>query len=110
MWVHKLAEFIMGQLDKHWSIIVFVGIAMIAGLISQMIMPGRGFGLLATIAIGLVGCLIGNYFIVEYISFTDNILIKKIIAGTAGTMLLTFPINLLRPGKDKDKTKYRNNT
>ena len=99
----------MHQFHEHQNLLLLIVIGLVAGLLSQSILPGKGFGLTATAVIGIVGCLIGNKYIIGYINFTDNELLKKILSGTVGAMALSFIIGLFRLYKVKDKTKYRNN-
>jgi uncharacterized membrane protein YeaQ/YmgE (transglycosylase-associated protein family) len=109
MWLKEFAMFLFHWVADHEEQFVFVGIALVSALLSQLFLPGRGFGMLASIVMGFAGCWLGNKFIIEYITFTDIEVLRKIIAGTAGAMLITIPINMVRMGKDKDKSKYRNN-
>ncbi len=80
---------------------------MIAGLISQLILPGRGFGMLATIAIGITGSWLGNKFLFKYLTFIEDHLFRKLAAATIGAMVLSIIINLIRGGEDKDLTHWR---
>ncbi len=107
--VEKSIHFIMHQFTEHHDLLVLIVIGLIAGLIAQMILPGKGFGLGGTAVIGIVGCWIGNMYILPYIHFVENETIKKILAGTVGAMGLSFVFGLFRLYKVKDKTKYRNN-
>ncbi len=112
--LETIVTFIYETFQHHKAHLIFIAIGMVVGLFSQMILPGRGFGLLATLAIGIAGCYIGDMFlgdyVTEYVTFTKNATIHKIIGGVVGAMALSFIINLIRGGKDKDKTAYRNNT
>ncbi len=112
--VETVVTFIIETFQHHKAQIIFVAVGMVVGLFSQMILPGRGFGLVATLAVGIAGCYLGNMFlneyITEYVTFTKNETVHTIIGGTIGAMALSFAINLIRGGKDKDKTAYRNNT
>jgi uncharacterized membrane protein YeaQ/YmgE (transglycosylase-associated protein family) len=111
--VHTVVNFIMEQFQLHKAHLIFIIIGLVVGLLSQMILPGRGFGLVVTILIGIAGCYLGNMFIRpyvdEYVTFTKHNTVHAIISGTIGAMALSLVINLIRGGKDKDKTAYRNN-
>lgn len=105
-----IVHFITTQYHEHQQLLITLGIGAACGLFSQMIMPGRGFGLFPTVLIGIAGCFIGNALIKEHLTMIDHNALKTLAAGTLGAMALSLPINLIRGGKDKDKTGWRNNT
>jgi len=82
---------------------------MVASLLSQLILPGRGFGMLASIAIGIVGAWLGNMFIRQHLTFISDPLFRTIAGATVGAMVLSVIINLIRGGEDRDKTGWRHN-
>jgi len=104
----SLPDFIINEFQAHTHIIVLIVIGMLAGLFSQLILPGRGFGMLSTIAIGIAGSWLGNQFISRYLTFIDDALFRTIAAATVGAMVLSVIINLIRGGQDKDLTHWRN--
>lgn len=110
--LREIANFVAGLYFQNKEIIILIALGMACGVISQVILPGKGFGIIMTIVVGIAGCFIGKYFLVKYITFIDNKTMKIIVAGVAGTMVLSSAINVLRIGqpKHKDKTKWRNNT
>jgi uncharacterized membrane protein YeaQ/YmgE (transglycosylase-associated protein family) len=110
--LREIANFVAGLYFQNKEIILVIALGMACGVISQVILPGKGFGIIMTILVGIAGCVIGKYFLVKYITFIDSKNMKIIVAGIAGTMVLSSLINLLRIGepKHKDKTKWRNNT
>ena len=108
--LQHIIEFIADQFHEHRQLLLTIGIGAACGLFSQMILPGRGFGLIPTAIIGIAGWYLGGKFIKDYLTMIDNNLLKTLAAGTLGAMALSLPINLLRGGKDKDKTGWRNNT
>ncbi len=108
--VEKVITFIIEQFQAHQALLLTIAIGLIAGLLAQMILPGKGFGLFASAAIGIAGCWLGDKFISEYITFVDNHTLKRVISGTGGAMALGIVAGLFRFKKVKDKTKYRNNT
>jgi len=97
----------MTEFQAHKAIIIVIVIGMIAGLVSQLILPGRGFGMLATIAIGIIGSWLGNKFLSPYMTFIEDHLFRKLAAAIVGAMLLSVVINLIRGGEDKDLTHWR---
>jgi len=110
MWLMEFANFLIETFQHNADTVLFIAIGFAAGVFAQMILPGKGFGLGASLALGLLGCLIGNYYLYKYLVFLDSPLLKKIVAGTAGAMILMVPINFVKFHREKDKTKYRNNT
>lgn len=108
--VESFVNFIMTQFVAHKALLLVIVIGMVVGLLSQMLLPAKGFGLIGTFAIGIAGCYLGNMFVKEYLTMIDNDTLKNIASGVAGAMALTVVVNIFRPGKHKDKTAYRNNT
>ncbi len=83
------------------SLLLTLFIGAVAGLIAQMLTPGRGFRLLGTIIIGILGGWLGSMLFRNYLSFTSSPLINAIICATAGALILCILINLIL-GKRKD--------
>lgn len=109
--LREIANFVAGLYFQNKEIITVIALGMACGVISQVILPGKGFGIITTILVGIAGCVIGKYFLAKYITFIDNKTMKIVVSGIAGTMVLSSIINALRIGepKHKDKTKWRNN-
>ncbi len=85
------------------EILVTLFIGAISGLIAQLITPGRGFGLLVTLAIGLLGGWLGSMILKHYLDFSDNAIVNAIIRSTAGALILCIAINLIFGSRNKDK-------
>jgi len=107
MLLFSLPDFIITEFQAHKAAIILIVIGMIAGLLSQLILPGRGFGILATIGIGVTGAWLGSHFIARYLTFIEDELFRTIAAATVGAMVLSVVINLIRGGEDKDLTHWR---
>jgi uncharacterized membrane protein YeaQ/YmgE (transglycosylase-associated protein family) len=103
----SLPDFIMTQFQAHRHLIFILVVGMVAGLLSQMILPGRGFGILATIGIGMLGSWLGNFLIADHLTFIEAGPLRTIAAATVGAMVLSVIINLIRGGEDKDLTHWR---
>ncbi len=103
----SLPDFVMHQFEAHKATIILIVIGMVAGLLSQLLLPGRGFGMLATIAIGMAGAWLGHKYIRQHLKFIEDPLFKTIAAATLGAMALSLVINIIRGGKDKDLTHWR---
>ena len=73
----------------------------IAGYIAQMVVPGRGFGLLATIIIGMVGGWLGQLLLGGFLHLTHDVLFDEIICAIIGSVILVIALNLIL-GKPKE--------
>ena len=96
----------------HWSwLLLPVFIGLVAGMLAQMFLPGRGFGLFPSFLLGMAGAWLGGKFIAdaEFMDFITNPLLKQITSATIGAMALALVINIFRGGKDRDKTAWRHN-
>ena len=91
-----------GFFQDNRSLLVTLFIGAVAGLIAQLITPGRGFGLIVTIIIGVAGGWLGSMLFKTYLNFTDSPLINAIICATAGALILCIAINLIFGIKRKD--------
>ena len=107
--LYSIVHFIQHFYFAHKATIILVVIGMVAGLLAQMILPMRGFGMVTTIIVGILGAWLGNKFIKTYITFMTPGIMKEIVSATAGAMVLAIVINLVRGGKDRDKTAWRHN-
>jgi uncharacterized membrane protein YeaQ/YmgE (transglycosylase-associated protein family) len=105
----SLPDFIMEQFQAHKPAIVLIAIGMVASLLSQLILPGRGFGMLAALGIGIVGAWLGNMFIRDRLTFIEDPFFRTVAGATVGAMILSVIINLIRGGEDRDKTGWRHN-
>ena len=108
-YMQAIVHFIEHFYFDHKNLIFLAIIGFIAGIIAQMILPGRGFGILSTIVIGTLGAWLGNMFIKPHLTFIDHSLFRSIASATAGAMILIVIINLLRGGNERDKTHWRHN-
>ncbi len=108
--VEKSLEFIITQFHQHQSELAYIAIGLIVGLFAQMILPGKGFGLITSGLIGIAGYWLGDHFIGVHLVFIKKEFYRQLAAGTLGAMGLSVFLGLFRIKKVKDKTKYRNNT
>lgn len=77
------------------DILMSILIGGIAGYLAQVIMPGKGFGLISTIIIGIIGGVVGKILLGKYINISSMPIINEIICALIGSILLIIPINLL---------------
>lgn len=88
--------------------IALVIVSAIAGFLAQMILPGRGFGMLTTFLLGLIGGVLTHYFLGKNMMFASHWFLRDLAGATIGALVLGFVWNLIRQGRDPDKTGYRN--
>jgi uncharacterized membrane protein YeaQ/YmgE (transglycosylase-associated protein family) len=101
--------YVHGFIVRYQDLLVTLMLGAVAGLIAQMILPGRGFGMISTLIIGIIGCIAGNKLLSPYYKYlTQYRLLNHLICAIAATMVIAFVINIIRGGQDKDKTAWRN--
>lgn len=101
---HTLLLALPAFLTKDLLITIVIGF--IAGLLAQFITPGRGFGIITTIILGIVGGWLGNKFF-TFINFNLDPLFIQIIRATLGAIILCIVINLVLGKDKKDKTGWK---
>ncbi len=74
-------------------IILFVGL--VAGWLAGQIVQGTGFGLVADIAIGIVGAFIGSWLLPQLGIHLGAGIISAIIGATVGALLLLVILRLV---------------
>jgi len=89
------------------SLLITLFIGAVAGLLAQLLTPGRGYGMIITIILGIAGGWLGKILFKNYLSFTNNPLINTIICATAGAFILTLIVNLIVGNDEGDRTSYR---
>ena len=78
------------------AIILLVGL--IAGWLAGRIVTGGGLGLIADIAVGIVGALIGSWIFPRLGVHVGSGIVTQIVVATVGAVLLLFAIGLVRGG------------
>lgn len=107
----SFADKLQGQVQYytvHWQallLLIFVGA--VAGLLAEFLVGSKGFHMIITIIIGIIGSWVGNILFRRYLSFTSNELINTIICATAGAMILVVILSLLFRLRQKDRTDYK---
>lgn len=102
---HLLLYEMPAIIRDHQDIIFMIVIGAIAGYLAEFIIPGRGFGLLATIIIGIIGAWLGNMLFGSFLHLTHDRIFDLIINSTLGAMIPVIIINLVlgRPKEGKDE-------
>ena len=100
--------------SEHWDLIVTLVIGAVSGYIAEFIVPGRGFGVIITLGIGMAGGWLGNWLFKDYLNFTHNAIADEVIRSVAGAMILCIGLNLIlgnkqgKKGKEKDVYEWEN--
>lgn len=103
-----LWDYVYGFIMQYQNLLITMIIGAVSGLVAQMILPGRGFGMFATVVIGIICCVVGNKFLRHYHKYlTDYKMLNYIICATVCSMVVMFVVNVIRGGEDKDKTAWR---
>ena len=94
---------------QHHSLLVTLLIGAVAGFLAQVIIPGRGFGYVLTLGVGIAGGWLGDKYLKKYQSLTDSPIGNQIICATAGAMVLCIIVGLVLGKDKKDRTGYKVN-
>ncbi|MEX0809196.1 MAG: GlsB/YeaQ/YmgE family stress response membrane protein [Dongiaceae bacterium] len=72
------------------SILVWLLLGLIAGILAKFVMPGRDAGgIIVTVALGVVGAIIGGYIGTRFgIGSVTGINFESILVATGGAILL----------------------
>ena len=77
------------------SLLVILLVGLIAGWLAGLIVRGTGFGLIADIALGIVGALIGAWLLPRLGIHLGRGLVPAIIGATIGALLLLLILGLV---------------
>jgi uncharacterized membrane protein YeaQ/YmgE (transglycosylase-associated protein family) len=81
------------------GILSWIIVGAIAGLLASLIMGGRGFGLIGSILIGIVGALVGGWLSTSILGLSYNVTginITSVLVATGGAIVVLFVVGLLR--------------
>ena len=110
LFLSSFAEQVQGQIQyfthdwKALAILIFIG--GLAGILAEFIVGSKGFPMIITIILGIIGSWLGNLLFKSYLSFTSNELINLIICATAGSMILVFILSAIFRLKERDRSNY----
>lgn len=106
--MHHLLLFSFAEEFHDWkSLLITLFIGAVAGMLAQLLTPGRGFGMIVTIILGIAGGWLGKILFKNYLAFTSNPLINTIICATAGAFILAIIVNLIIGSDESDRTGWR---
>lgn len=110
LFLETLWYYVHGFIFTYQNLLITIVIGAISGLVAQMILPGRGFGMFATLIIGILSCVVGNKYLKHYHHYLTSIrFLNYVICATVCSIIVMFVINIIRGGEDKDKTHWRHN-
>ena len=91
--IREATMYISGQ-----GLLIMLLVGLIAGWLAGKLVAGGGFGLIADIAIGIVGAFIGTWFLPRLGIHIGSGLISAIIVATIGAVILLLIVGLFRRG------------
>ena len=81
------------------SILVWIIVGLIAGVLASMVMGGTGYGIIGDIIIGIVGAFVGGWLFSQLgVSSPIGGLPGTIFVAFVGAVVLLFVLRLLRGG------------
>ncbi len=78
------------------SLLVLLLVGLIAGWLAGKIVRGAGFGIIADMAIGIVGAFFGSWLLARFGIFFGFGIIAAIINATIGAVILLAIVKLIR--------------
>jgi uncharacterized membrane protein YeaQ/YmgE (transglycosylase-associated protein family) len=78
----SLATVVLAAVLNPGGIVAWIVIGLLAGWLAGVVMPGRGFGLISDLIIGLVGAFIGGLIL--------DVLVPNQTGGFWGSLLVAF--------------------
>jgi uncharacterized membrane protein YeaQ/YmgE (transglycosylase-associated protein family) len=80
------------------SLLIILVVGAIAGWLAGIIVRGTGFGLVADIALGIVGALLGNWLLPRFGIRIGTGLVSEIVVATIGAVVLLLILWLFTRG------------
>lgn len=68
----------------------------VTGFVAQMIMPGKGLGIISTLLVGVAGSWLGHKYVLPYLDFVRDELVASGLASILGGCVLIIIINAVR--------------
>ena len=89
------------------SLLVILLVGLIAGWLAAKIVAGGGFGLIADMAIGIVGALIGSWLMPRLGIHIGSGIVSSIIVATIGAILLLVILRLISGAYPRRRWRWR---
>jgi uncharacterized membrane protein YeaQ/YmgE (transglycosylase-associated protein family) len=80
---------------QYVSLVYFLLIGLAAGWLAGHLVKGRGFGLVESLIIGVIGALIGG-FVFGTLGVSVGGLLGELIAATVGALILLYLLKFIR--------------
>jgi uncharacterized membrane protein YeaQ/YmgE (transglycosylase-associated protein family) len=80
------------------SLLVILLVGIVAGWLAGQIVRGAGFGLIADMALGVIGAFIGHWLLPRLYIHLGSGIVAEIINATIGALVLLLVLRLLRGG------------
>ncbi len=77
------------------DLIIFLAIGALVGWLADLLVKGRGFGLIGNIIAGIVGAVLGG-FVFGLLGITTGGLLGSIVMATIGAIILLYIISVLK--------------
>ncbi|MEO6396063.1 MAG: GlsB/YeaQ/YmgE family stress response membrane protein [Devosia sp.] len=78
------------------GILVIIVVGLIAGWLAGQIVRGGGMGIIADLAVGIVGAFIGSWLLPRIGLYLGSGLLAEIVNATIGAIILLLIIRLVR--------------
>lgn len=80
------------------SLLIIIGVGIVAGWLAGQIMQGTGFGVLGDLVVGIAGAFVGNWLLPRFHLHLGVGIVAAIVNATIGAIVLLLVIGLLRGG------------
>ena len=89
-------------IDGH-SLLVWIGVGLVAGFLASHVMTGHGFGLIMDIVVGIIGAFLGG-FLAAAVGLSATTLIAQLIVAFIGAIILLMLLRLVGLGRTRRRT------
>ena len=80
------------------SLLVILLVGLVAGWLAGKLVTGAGFGLIANMALGIIGALLGSWLLRHLGVRVGSGLLTEIVVATIGAVIILFIAGLVRGG------------
>ena len=91
-----------------YTIAVWVIVGLVAGLVASRLMLGHGLGILADVAVGIIGAFVGNflanYFGVQVV-VPGHAIVTQILIALFGALILLLALRLIGMGRGSGRRR-----
>ena len=78
------------------EILIFIVVGAVAGWLAELVVRGRGFGLIGDIVIGIIGALLASWLLPRLGIYLGPGIIYQIIEAFIGAVILLIILRLIR--------------